>query len=129
MSTPNTDPSDRRPPVTERVTAALEALNDEFVAVAAERPDTATGHSDRAYRLAFICARRAGWWRLLLARPHRREISLLFARAVFHTAAAQQSQARFWRDAAADWSARAERRPTSDAAGAMSNHHDLGIAS
>ncbi|WP_297651268.1 hypothetical protein [Pseudonocardia sp.] len=40
----------------------------------------------------------------------------------------EQDRARFWRDSAADWQARAERRPTSDAAGALSNWAELGVS-
>ncbi len=38
-----------------------------------------------------------------------------------------QDDARFWRETAADWQARAEHRPTSDAAGALSNWAELGV--
>ncbi|ODU07299.1 MAG: hypothetical protein ABS81_02045 [Pseudonocardia sp. SCN 72-86] len=120
---------DGRPPVADRVTTALDELTDQFSAVAFERPNSDLAHAVRAERLAMICARRAAWWQLLMARRHRSGLSMLFTRAVIHAANQEQDRARFWRDAAADWRARAERRPTSDAAGAMSNHHDLGIAS
>jgi hypothetical protein len=40
---------------------------------------------------------------------------------------ALRDDARFWTETAADWRARAEHRPTSDAAGALSNHADLGV--
>lgn len=129
MSTHTTHQHDNRPPVTERVLAALDGLTDEFSTIATEAPDSDTAHALRADRLAIICARRAAWWNLLLTRPHRDGMSRLFVRAVIHAAGQEQDRARFWRDAASDWRARAERRPTSDAAGAMSNHYDLGIAS
>ncbi|GJF05518.1 hypothetical protein [Pseudonocardia sp. D17] len=120
---------DDQPPVADRVTAALDELTARFSAVASERPDSDLAHAVRADRLAMVCARRAAWWQLLMARRHRAGMSMLFTRAVIHAANQEQDRARFWRDAATDWRARAERRPTSDAAGAMSNHHDLGIAS
>jgi len=120
---------DDRLPVTERVLAALDELTEQFSTIAAEAPDSNTAHALRADRLATICARRVAWWNLLLTRRHRDGLSRLFVRAVIHAAGQEQDRARFWRDAAADWRARAERRPTSDVAGAMSNHHDLGIAS
>ena len=40
-----------------------------------------------------------------------------------------RDDARFWREAAQDWQARADRRPTSDAAGALSNCYELEITS
>ena len=46
-----------------------------------------------------------------------------------NSADSARDDARFWREAAQDWQARADRRPTSDAAGALSNHHELEIAS
>ncbi|WP_103382862.1 hypothetical protein [Pseudonocardia dioxanivorans] len=112
-----------------KVRTALTALDDEFVAHAYPAYSDA-GEAARSARLAMICARRAGWWRVLV----RRLRSDRFAPHLFRLAAVEAAQrartdARFWRDAAADWRARAESRPTSDAAGAMSNHHDLGIAS
>jgi hypothetical protein len=54
---------------------------------------------------------------------------VVFAVAAIEAAASARDDARFWRETAEDWQARADRRPTSDAAGALSNHHELEIAS
>ena len=86
----------------------------------------------RAERLAALAEREARWW-AVLARwaysPHGRSVPWVFADAAHHAGAHARDDARFWRDAAADWRARAEHRPTSDAAGALCNHHELGMAS
>jgi hypothetical protein len=83
----------------------------------------------RSLLIAAVCARKAAWWRVL----HRHTksdatIHHLYRMAVLAAAAEERGHARFWRDAAADWTARAERRPTSGAAGALSNWHELGVS-
>lgn len=119
--------SDGRPPTTARVSAALDESRDLCSDVLGWRPDTDAEHAARCQALALIAARRAGWWSVL----RRHVLTDLTVPAVYAIAARaardeQRDRARFWRDCAQDWTARAERRPTSDAAGALSNWHELG---
>jgi hypothetical protein len=93
---------------------------------------TDTDHAARAARLAVVSERSARWWDVLsrwVYSPAGYPIPLVFGAAVLAAAASERDDARFWREAAADWTARAIGEPTSDAAGALSNHHELGIAS
>ncbi|GJF03669.1 hypothetical protein [Pseudonocardia sp. D17] len=129
MSTLDDNQTTGRAPVTARVSAALTELIAQADALLSQHPEALLARADRADQLAMICARRAGWWRLLLTSAHRQTVPDLYRRAVIAAGFEQHDQARFWRDTAADWRAQATRQPTSDAAGAMSNHHDLGIAS
>ncbi len=100
---------------------------------ALDLPDgTAAENAVRAERLALLCDRRARWWDVLAHWTYHRadwSVSFVYAHAAQHSAGKDRDSARFWRETAADWRARAEGRPTSDAAGALSNHHELGIAS
>lgn len=90
--------------------------------------DTDREHAVRAARLALICARITGAWRLIAAHTATDQtVPLVFHRAATLAIASTRDSARFWRDTAADWQARAEQRPTSDAAGALSNWHELGV--
>lgn len=85
-------------------------------------------NADRAARLALISARITGTWRLIVAAAAE-DLTIpdvLRHAAVIAECDARQT-ARFWRDTAHDWRARAEHRPTSDAAGALSNWHELGV--
>ncbi len=82
----------------------------------------------RARRLAELHTRRARWWTVLrrvTIADH--PVPTVYLSAVITAAVEAEEQARFWSDAADDWQARAERRPTSEVAGAMSNWHDLGL--
>lgn len=110
------------------VDAALTRL-DHAHRRAAEMPiGTDAQHATRARKLAVIAGWRARWWNVLarwLSSPDGYPIPLLFASAATEAARSARDDARFWRDTAADWQARAEHRPTSDAAGALSNHHEL----
>src|SRR4051794_31090105 len=93
---------------------------------------TAAEHAVRAQRLAVLCDRRARWWDVLAAWTYHRadySVPFVYAHAAQRCATTDRDSARFWRETAADWTARAQGRPTSDAAGALSNHHELGIAS
>ncbi len=119
---------DGRPPVTARVSAALDEQHKLASDVLGWRPDTNLDRAARARVLAVIAARRAGWWSVL----HLAALADLSTPMVYATAARaardqQCDRARFWRDCAADWQARAEHRPTSDAAGALSNWAELGV--
>ncbi|OJY49534.1 hypothetical protein [Pseudonocardia sp. 73-21] len=131
MSTPrNTltttaDPIDR-PPVADRVAAATDDYNRQFHALAATRPGTDAERAERAQRLSMICARTAGWWRVLATHCDP-GVHAVFRLAAVAAECQERDRARFWRDLAADWQARAEQRPTSDAAGALSNWAELGV--
>lgn len=82
----------------------------------------------RAARLALICARTAAWWGVLAGYLSRDpQAPRVHVRAAVIAEAEEKSYARFWRETAADWQARAEHRPTSDAAGALSNWTELGV--
>ncbi len=82
----------------------------------------------RAERLALVSARITGAWRLIAAHAVTdHTIPAVFLRAAVIAECDARDDARFWRDTAADWRARAESRPTSDAAGALSNWHELGV--
>ena len=86
----------------------------------------------RAERLAVLAEREARWWAVLARWAYSRagrSVPWVFADAAHHAGARARDDGRFWREAAADWRARAEHRPTSDAAGALCNHHELGMAS
>lgn len=89
-------------------------------------------HALRAEQLAAVCARRARWWHVLARwayRPatHGHDVHAVFGTAAHMARTRQLSDARFWSELAADWRARAEQRPTSDAAGALSNWDELGV--
>ena len=82
----------------------------------------------RAKRLALVSARITGAWRLIASHALTdHTIPAVFLRAAVIAECDARDDARFWRDTAADWRARAEGRPTSDAAGALSNWHELGV--
>ena len=131
MNTPTDlihDTDQSRPAVTERVQAALDGLLAQLVEVYATRPTTDAGHAQRCAVLALLHARCAGWWRVLARAGYRdHTVPVLYASAARIACDSARSTARFWRDTAADWHARAEGRPTSDAAGALSNWHELGV--
>jgi hypothetical protein len=96
-------------------------------AVATPVPGDAFGHAVRAERLAEIYAREARWWAVLERHIYSpaSTVPLIYGDAVIIARLALCDDARFWAETAADWRARAERRPTSDAAGALSNHADF----
>jgi hypothetical protein len=114
------------------VTAALGRHRDARHHAAALPTRTDADHAARAARLAVVSERSARWWDVLsrwIYSPAGHPLPLVFGAAVLAAAASERDDARFWREAAADWQARAAGLPTSDAAGALSNHHELGIAS
>ncbi len=89
-------------------------------------------HAARAARLAELCDRRARWWDVLAAWTYHRaglSVPVVFGHAAQRCASRVRESARFWRETAADWHARHLGEPTSDAAGALCNHVELGIAS
>jgi hypothetical protein len=110
-----------------RVATAIEELDRQRADAMAMPHRTNAEHAARAARLALVCARTAAWWGLLARDTYRdRHLHSLYGRAAVAAQHSEKDNARFWRDAAADWQARAEHRPTSDVAGAMSNGHELG---
>lgn len=129
MSTyPNTSIDLDRPPVADRVATATNDYYRQFQVVAATRPATDAERAERAERLAMICARAAGWWRVLVVGTRCDPgVHTVFRHAAIAAECQERDRARFWRDLAADWRARAEQRPTSDAAGALSNWAELEV--
>jgi hypothetical protein len=118
-----------RPPVTARVSAGLHEVHRLASDVLAWRPVTDADRAARCQVLAVIAARRAGWWSVLhLAALADLSTPMVYATAALAARNQQRDRARFWRECADDWQARAEHRPTSDAAGALSNWHELGVS-
>jgi hypothetical protein len=89
---------------------------------------TDADNADRAARLALVSARITGAWRLIVAAAVE-DLTLpeVLRHAVVIAECDARQTARFWCDTAHDWRARAEHRPTSDTAGALSNWHELGV--
>lgn len=113
--------------LTERVSAGVDAVEAEKRTLHAIRPTDPIAHAVRAERLALLHARIAGWYVILLVGTRDGSVPWLWRRTVITARQDARDRARFWRDTAADWRARAERRPTSDAAGALSNWSELGV--
>jgi hypothetical protein len=89
---------------------------------------TDADNADRAARVALVSAQITGAWRLITAHTnHDLTVPDIYRHAVVIAECDARQTARFWRDTAADWRARAEHRPTSDSAGALSNWHELGV--
>jgi hypothetical protein len=114
------------------VAQALDRADAEWHRIARITDSGDLAHAVRAERLAVICTRRAAWWDVLARWTYHRTLHGHDMPPVFGTAAhaarsRELSDARFWSEIAADWRARAERRPTSDAAGALSNWDELGV--
>ena len=113
-----------------RVTAALNACAADQRA-ALDMPHRDNGENIvRAVRLALVCARTSAWWGVLARRAYHFPYAhgALFGKAAMTAQFTEGDRARFWRDCATDWRARAERRPTSDSAGALSNWAELGVS-
>ncbi len=109
------------------IVAALDGLDAEYRAASALPHGSNVEHADRALCLARVCARRAAWWRVLARWTYWAGLHHLHGKAVSLAASRERDRARFWRDTAQDWRARADRVPTSDAAGALSNWDELGV--
>jgi hypothetical protein len=88
---------------------------------------SALDNAARADRLALLHDRASRWWQVLY-RHSAPGVPFVYVSAAGWAIQAAREDARFWRETAADWRARAEQRPTSDAAGAMSNWAELGVA-
>lgn len=115
-------------PVTRLADAGLNRAATAIAHISALRPTDDLGHAARARRLAELHARRARWWAVLQrATIAGLDVPTVYLRAVVIAGIDAEDTARFWRDTAEDWQARAEHRPTSDLAGAMSNWAELGL--
>lgn len=89
---------------------------------------TDADNADRAARLALVSARITGVWRLIVAAAvEDLTVPDVLRRAAVIAECDARQTARFWRETAHDWRARAEHLPTSDAAAALSNWHELGV--
>jgi hypothetical protein len=128
MRTRKHDTKPTRTDYVRRVAEAIAELDRHREDAMAMPHRTDAEHATRAARLALVGMRLSAWWGLL-ARDAYRDLHLhsLYGRAAVIAQHSEKDSARFWRDAAADWQARADRRPTSDAAGALSNWHELGV--
>jgi hypothetical protein len=128
MRTRKHDTKPTRTDYVRRVVEALAELDRQHSEAAAMPHRSDAEHAARAARLALICARTAAWWGVLARETYRDPTAHdLHGRAAVIAKHTEKDRARFWRDVAADWQARAEHRPTSDAAGALSNWHELGV--
>lgn len=91
-----------------KVAAALADLDREYATASTLPMSTHTEHAHRAARLALVCARRAGWWRVLERRAYRDPgTPSIYGHAALMARHREQDNARFWRQSAADWAARA----------------------
>ncbi|MER7436268.1 hypothetical protein ABT341_16295 [Pseudonocardia alni] len=84
-------------------------------------------HAARARRLAELHTRRARWWTVLQRDTATNHVPVVYIQAVVTAVLDNERQARYWTETADDWQALADRRPTSDIAGAMSNWTDLDL--
>ena len=129
MTSPTNDHTNTpttRPAVADRVQAALES--DDAAFALGPLPHAPGDWATRSAAMALISARTAGWWRVLPSAERRtRTAHPLYRRAVSIAHRRALDDARFWRETAQDWQARVDRRPTSDAAGALSNWRELGV--
>ncbi|MEU6696945.1 hypothetical protein [Pseudonocardia sp. NPDC046786] len=107
---------------------SITRLADLIMAVGAVRPTGNVEHAARALRLEQLHARTALWWAVVVRHSDHRAVPFVYVDAAIRARFKAEEDARFWRDTAADWTARALDRPTSDCAGAMSNWDDLGIS-
>ena len=115
-------------PVARLVEAGLRRVAAAIRNTAPLPPGDPLAHAARARRLAELHSRRARWWAVLERDiVGDDEMPMVHAQAAYAAVSVAEREARFWSDTAADWQARAERRPTSEVAGAMSNWAELGI--
>lgn len=132
------DAAEHRSRAAGRVAAGIGEIEAQLHAIIAAPRSTGVdrdaGLAERSRRLAVGHARLAGWWGVLIVSDRAASSmsvypALVYRVAVHHAQELARDQARFWRDTAEDWQARADGRPTSDAAGALSNWHELGVTS
>lgn len=126
MRTPKHDTEPTRTDDLRRLSSAITELQRQRCDALGMPHVTDAEHAIRAARLALIAIRMSAWWGLVSKKAYR-DGHHLYGRAAVIAVHTEKDNARFWRDAAADWQARAEHRPTSDAAGALSNWHELGV--
>lgn len=115
-------------PVARLVEAGLRRVAAVIRDTAPPPPGDPLAHAARARRLAELHSRRARWWAVLersIVADH--DMPIIHAHAAYAAVSVAEREARFWSDTADDWQARAEQRPTSEVAGAMSNWADLGL--
>ncbi|SFO37798.1 hypothetical protein SAMN05216207_104915 [Pseudonocardia ammonioxydans] len=125
---PITDPAATVVSVSRLVQAGLRRISRAIIGLAAAPAGDSLGHAARARRLAELHARRARWWAVLERDTARHlDVPLVFVEAVVIARCDAEREVRFWSETAEDWQARADRRPTSEVAGAMSNWHELGL--
>jgi len=111
-----------------RIDAATRDADAQFRQAVALPHGSDLEHAVRAVALARACARRVAWWGVLvrvLTFEHRGHS--VHIRSAVLAECSERNDVRFWREASADWLARHEQYPTSDAAGALSNWADLGV--
>src|SRR5688500_1031717 len=112
MRTNKHDTEPTRTEYVRRVTVAIAELDRQRAAAMALPHRTDAEHAARAARLALVCARTAAWWGLLARDTYRDlHVPALYGRVAVIAQHTEKDRARFWRDAAADWQARAEHRP------------------
>lgn len=87
------------------VGAAVVRCTRQRLSSLAVRGGSATEEAVRAERLAALCEREAGWWRVLerWLVEHPSELPLVFGRAVAQSVQVQSENARRWRSLAEDW--------------------------
>lgn len=113
---------------TARAARELRALTAARNGVFATRAATDADWAVRCSVLALSHAREAGWWRVLVrVSAHDFDVPQVYVTAAVIAEGHARDQAKYWRECAGEWRARAERRPTSDAAGALSNWAELGV--
>ncbi|KAA1011878.1 hypothetical protein FVA95_27545 [Pseudonocardia sp. EV170527-09] len=123
-----TEPTDARVvPVTRLVEAGLRRTSRAIRDTARPPAGDLLAHAARARRLAELHTRRARWWTVLERDTATNGVPGIYVEAVITAVLDNERQARYWSDTADDWQALADRRPTSDVAGAMSNWADLGL--
>lgn len=108
-----------------KVAAALADLDQQYTAAAALPMSTDTEHSHRATTLALVCARRAGWWRVLERHAYCDPDTLsVDGHAALLARHRERESARFWRQTARDWAARANGDPHGSGLWATWDHLD-----
>lgn len=91
-----------------KVAAALADLDIQHRRASLMPMTTDLQHATRAARLAVVCARRAGWWRVLKRWTCRHSgMHEVFGEAVIAALLQERGDARYWRQCAYDWTARA----------------------
>lgn len=106
---------------------SITRLSAAILSVLGHNPTDPAERAARALRLEQLHTRQARWWSVLARVSEHRTVPFVYVNAAIRAGRQDEESARFWRDTAADWTARALGQPTSDCAGAMSNWDDLGV--